>query len=191
MFTILDHLVIYDNGILHRDISNGNILICDNDTEPRGMLIDYDNAKHTDQFLALHTGTLSANEESYVRTSIEMFHYNINSEIWKKAAQYFERLDYTTGLMGYLGLLWNDRPLYLQTIETWTTKSLNWPSNVRSIYSTQTFLTHFCFQFRQCEPDFSRHVVREGLQRTVCLYEFELCKMGYNYLLVCRELCHL
>ena len=39
----------YEKGILHRDISSGNILICDDtdDTRDAGMLIDLDHAKYS------------------------------------------------------------------------------------------------------------------------------------------------
>jgi len=42
----------YDNGILHRDISFGNIIICDDDnddTNDVGMLIDLDHSKYSAQ----------------------------------------------------------------------------------------------------------------------------------------------
>ena len=47
---IVDHENMYEKGILHRDISFGNILICDDDTndmKDAGMLIDLDHAKYS------------------------------------------------------------------------------------------------------------------------------------------------
>ena len=45
----VDHESMYKKGVLHRDISFGNILICDetDDMKDTGMLIDLDHAKYS------------------------------------------------------------------------------------------------------------------------------------------------
>ncbi|KAF8626879.1 hypothetical protein AX15_004649 [Amanita polypyramis BW_CC] len=130
---VKDHQDMYERGVLHRDISMGNILLCDDGTKCTGMLIDLDNAKRTQQKIHFPARETPPG----IVLLVELFEYNMDPEIWEGAARYIERLD---DLLAYLSHLWKKRPPYLQQI---TTKNLNWSPDVSFIYSTHcaTFLT--------------------------------------------------
>ena len=88
----------YDLGVLHRDISEGNILIRSSGSEreegrmDRGMLIDLDHAKHTEMTTEDHMGkTFNEDDIEYMKNHIRYEEHELTDEVYKKALRFFDR----------------------------------------------------------------------------------------------------
>ena len=130
----------YENGILHRDISLGNILICDIDDDEdemkdAGMLIDLDHAKYSAERRVMppYMHQLGDDEESLLR----MFRrkhgstWEPASDVLSKTLEIFEdTIDATT----YLREVFATFPECLRnnddTSTVLTANKLYWPDKV-------------------------------------------------------------
>ena len=133
---IVDHENMYEKGILHRDISFGNILICDDDTndmKDAGMLIDLDHAKYSSNRrpLPFYQGqTMDQGREVLLSWYREQHASELEPDIVSRAMQIFENpveaLTYLDGILETLPERFrNDRDTTILTAN-----KLYWPHEV-------------------------------------------------------------
>ena len=141
----IDHESMYEKGILHRDISSGNILICDDDaddTKDAGMLIDLDHAKYSAERRAVPLEKETEADEGMKAELLRLFHNKQHSklvpgsDVLSKTLKIFDDIvDATT----YLRHVFDTLPKCLRndsdTATIWTADELYWPHqvNLRSL----------------------------------------------------------
>ena len=124
----------HEKGILHRDISSGNILICDDDTDDTkdaGMLIDLDHAKYSANRRAVpsdHGPTTDRRKESWYREEHEI---QLEPDIVSRAMEILtipgEASTYLYNLLQTLPeCMRNDSDTNIM----WTAEKLCWPHEV-------------------------------------------------------------
>ena len=124
----------YEKGILHRDISSGNILICDDDaddTKDAGMLIDLDHAKYSAnrRDVPCHQGSMADHRrDSWYREEHEI---NLEPEVVIRAMQ-ISRIpgEASTYLYDVLQTLPECLRSDSDTTIIWTANKLYWPREV-------------------------------------------------------------
>ncbi len=140
----VDHKKMYDKGILHRDISFGNILICDDDndeTKDAGMSIDLDHSKYSAKTRAVPRHPITDEEMMYLQSTI--FRAQKGQEV--KTGFNADVLSKAWGMFGVeLGTV-----MYLDDISQarrngfgfgngattiWTANELYWPDEVSLVY---------------------------------------------------------
>ncbi|KAF8344924.1 hypothetical protein F5887DRAFT_235756 [Amanita rubescens] len=156
---VQDHKNMYDKGILHRDISSGNILICDDDddeTKDAGMLIDLDHSKYSAKTRVVPKHPIMDEEMEYLQSTIFRFQKGqevktgFNADVLSKAWGMFGielgtvmyLVDFSTARLNGFGI-GND----ITTV--WTANDLYWPD-----------------ELEQELPDFSTHEARKGPELT-------------------------
>ena len=147
----------YEKGILHRDISSGNILICDDDTDDTkdaGMLIDLDHAKYSAERRAVPSGKetdadegmeddelmegMEADEETEANETVLLRFFRQGqrsklvpgSDILSKTLKTFNVI---TDASTYLRHVFGTLPLCLKNgndARIWTASKLYWPNEV-------------------------------------------------------------
>ena len=124
----------YEKGILHRDISSGNILICDDDmgdTKDAGMLIDLDHAKYSANrrpVPSFQGAITDQRRESWYREEPKV---NLEPDVVSRAVQIFEKPGEASM---YLDSLIETLPECMKndsdTNIMWTANKLYWPNEV-------------------------------------------------------------
>jgi serine/threonine protein kinase len=134
----------YENGILHRDISFGNILICDVDDEDEmkdaGMLIDLDHAKYSAERIITpsHTYKWEDGENLLLRLFLEEQTSKLepDSDVLSKTLKVFRVM---TDASHYLREVFGTLPECLrndnETSTALTANELYWPDKVYSVFT--------------------------------------------------------
>jgi hypothetical protein len=130
----------YDKGILHRDISFGNIIICDDDddeTKDAGMLIDLDHSKYSAKTRAVPTHPFTDEDMAHLQSTIyraqkgQEIKTGFNADVLSKAWGMF---GVELGTVIYLNDISQARLDGLEigngTTTVWTANELYWPDKV-------------------------------------------------------------
>ena len=135
-----DHEIMYEKGILHRDISFGNILICDIDDDEdemkdAGMLIDLDHAKYSAERRPMPPYThQSGNDEESLLRMFRQKHsstWEPASDVLSKTLEIFEdTIDATTYLREVFAMLPGCLRNNNDTSTVLTANKLYWPDKV-------------------------------------------------------------
>jgi serine/threonine protein kinase len=127
----------YEKGILHRDISFGNILICDDDMKDAGMLIDLDHAKYSAKIRAVPLEKETEADEGTEADVLRLFLQRRSSklvlgpDVLSKTLKFFDDTIHATT---YLRHVFDTLPECLRndndTTIIWTADKLYWPHQV-------------------------------------------------------------
>jgi hypothetical protein len=141
----VDHKKLYDGGILHRDISFGNILICDDDddeTKDAGMLIDLDHSKYSAKTRSVPRHPIMDEETlPYLQSIIFRFQRGqevktgFNTDVMSKAWGIFgDESDAVYYLFDFSKARLNGFGIGNGTTTVWTANELYWPDEVSVLY---------------------------------------------------------
>jgi hypothetical protein len=134
----IDHESMYEKGVLHRDISSGNILIYDDvmdDTKDAGMLIDLDHAKYSANrrpVPCFQGPVMDQRRESWYREEHEI---ELELDVVSRAMQIFEKRGegsvYLDDILETLPeCMRNDSDTNIM----WTGNKLYWPKEVNPVF---------------------------------------------------------
>lgn len=122
-----------DQGILHRDISFNNILICDDDEKDAGTLIDLDGAKYSAESRAVPMNPDATDEHRawLLRLFRQEHTRELEPDVFIKALKISET---TLDAAVYLSKVFKTLPECLRNANDataiWTAKKLYWPDEV-------------------------------------------------------------
>ncbi len=127
----------YDKGILHRDISFGNILICDDggdDTRDAGMLVDLDHSKYSvaTRTVPKHLGVTDQDRAALhymVDLALWPAKLNVDYDVLSKILEINSRhsVAYLTDLCQTQPPGFSNTNDATTTVAVWTANALYWP----------------------------------------------------------------